>query len=264
MMSSRMITTLTLAAMLAFVAGIAQATTVGFVGAGNNNADIPVNYASNVAADGTGWTVSDGTGATPDVTLYWGGGHTTGTGWDWEAHNAASFQHIEALHAGGAWDAAAPPTTNAVVQLQDYRPNGAVELQFLPSAGIAVVVNSFDIGNATDQVGGTSADGPYGFDIALIRDSDAATVWSHSTPLWDVEVPGPPRVIREETVDVNYTGAPGESYTLTFTRTGTGNGQIYRSGLDNLSFSQIAIPEPTSLALVAVCGLGLLGVRSRR
>ena len=201
MMSSRMITTLTLLAMLAFVAGDALATTVGFVGAGNNNTDIPVGYASNVAADGAGWTVSDGSGATPDVALYWGGGGTNGTGWDWEAHNAVTFQHIEALNAGGTWDASAPPTTNAVAQLQDFRTNGALELQFSVPAGIAFVLNSFDIGNATDQV---AADGTYGFDIALVKDSDSSVVWTHSTPLWGMEAV--PRVSREESVTVGYTG----------------------------------------------------------
>lgn len=257
MMNRRILATLTLVAMVAFVAGDALATTVGFVGAGANNADIPVNYASNVAADGTGWTVSDGTGATPDVTLYWGGGGTGGTGWDWEAHNAATFAHVEALHAGGAWDALAPPTTNAVAQLQDYRNNGALEIQFLASAGSAVVVNSFDIGNAYDQV---AADGTYGFHIELVRDLDSSVVWSHDTPLWGVGGAG-----REESVTVGYSGALGESYTLTFARiadTDPGNLQVYRGGLDNLSFSQI--PEPTTLALVALCGLGLLTVGRRK
>jgi hypothetical protein len=264
MMNSRILATLTLVAMLAFVGSVAQATTVGFVGAAAVNADIPLNYASNVAAGGTGWTVSDGTGATPNIALYWGGGGTGGTGWDWEFHSATTFQHVEALHAGGAWDATNPPTTNAVVQLQDYRPNGALELQFLPAAGYGVKINSFDIGNATDQTSGTFADGPYGFVIDLIRDLDSAIVWTHTTPLWDVEVAGPPRTIREESVAVNYTGAIGQSYTMTFTRYGEGPGgmNIYRTGMDNLSFSQV-VPEPTSLALMALCGLGLLA-RNRR
>lgn len=256
-MKSRITIALTLLAVLAYAGGLAQATTVGFVGAaGGNNQDIPVDYASNVAADGTGWTVSDGTGATPDVALYWGGGHTTGTGWDWEYHTAATFEHIESLQAGGAWDAVGPPTANAVAQLQDYRNNGALEVQFLPSASVAVVVNSFDIGNAYDQI---AADGTYGFHIELVKDSDSSVVWSHDTPLWGVGTSG-----REESVTVGYTGDFGESYTLTFARladTDPGNLQVYRSALDNLSFSQIVIPEPTSVVLVALCGVGLIARR---
>lgn len=251
MKNCRIVATTALAVVVAFVAGETLATTIGFVGARTaNNLDILANYGSNVAADGTGWTVSDGTGATPDVTLYWGGGGTAGTGWDWEYHTAASFAVVESLHNGGAWDAANPTTTNAVAQLQDYLNNGAVELQFLAPAGIAVVLNSFDIGNASDQ---GATEGPYGFDIALIRDSDNAQVWSHSTPLFNAAT--------AESVAVNYTGTPGQSYTLTFTRIGGGNGVIYRSGLDNLSFSQI--PEPSTLALLALCSLGVLPISRR-
>ena len=248
---------LSAAALSVALAGSAQATTIGFVGAGSNNADIPVNYASNVAADGAGWTVSDGTGATPDIGLFWGAGGTTAQGWDWEAHSAGSFQYIEALNAGGAWDATNPPSTNAVAQTQGHVDGGALEIQFLPSAGAAVVVNSFDIGLAIDQ---TAADGTYGFHIELLDDSDSSVVWSHDTGLWAMGGAG-----REESVAVGYTGALGQSYTLTFARLADpndpGNGFVYRGGLDNLSFSQI--PEPTSLALMALCGLGVAAKRRR-
>ncbi|MCA9241336.1 MAG: PEP-CTERM sorting domain-containing protein [Planctomycetales bacterium] len=215
-----------------------------------------MNYASNVSADGAGWTVSDGTGATPDIALFWGSGGTTAQGWDWEAHNAATFEHIEALHAGGAWDAVAPPSTNAVAQTQGHADGGALEIQFLPAAAAAVVVNSFDIGNAYDQV---AADGVYGFHIELLDDSDDSVVWSHDTGMWGVGTSG-----REESVAVGYTGALGQSYTLTFARltdpNDPGNGFVYRGAIDNLSFSQT--PEPSALALLTIMGLGV--VRGRR
>lgn len=241
-----------LAAVAALVAGETFATTIGFVGArASNNLDILTNYGSNVAADGTGWTVSDGSGATPDVALYWGGGAAAGTGWDWEFHQAVTFGAVESLHNGGAWDAANPPTTNAVAQLQEDVPAGSVKLQFLPAAGVAVRLNSFDIGNASDQSNPT--EGPYGFNIALIRDSDSTQVWSHQTPLFNGN--------DAEPVSVGYTGALGQSYTLKFTRYGSGSGIIFRSGLDNVSFSQV--PEPSTLALVALCSFGLLPVSRR-
>lgn len=252
-MSNRILATLTFLAIGACVAGDTLATTVGFVGARTaNNLDILSNYASNIAADGPGWTVSDGTGATPDVTLNWGGGGSLGTGWDWEFHQAPTFAAVESLHNGGAWDAANPPTANAVAQLQEDVANGAVELQFLVPGGIAVVLNSFDIGNASDQT--NPPEGPYGFNIALIRDSDSTQVWSHQTPLFNGN--------DAQSVDVDYTGAPGESYTLTFTRYGQGSGIIFRSGLDNLSFSQV--PEPSTMVLVALSGLSLVSARRRR
>lgn len=256
-MNNRVIAALALVALVAFGAVDAQATTVGFVDAGSNNDDIPVNYASNVVADGAGWTVSDGTGATPNIGLFWGAGGTTAQGWDWEAHNAATFEYIEALNAGGAWDATNPPSTNAVAQTQGHAAGGALEILFSPSAGAAVIVNSFDIGNAYDQ---TAGDGTYGFHIELLDDSDSSVVWSHDTGLWGMGGSG-----REESVAVGYTGALGQSYTLTFARltdpADPGNGFVYRGAIDNLSFSQI--PEPTSLALLAICGLAAFATKRR-
>ena len=59
-------TALAAIALLAFLAGSVHATTVGFVGAASVNQDIPANYGSNILADGTGWTTTDGTGTTPN------------------------------------------------------------------------------------------------------------------------------------------------------------------------------------------------------
>ncbi|MCA9241338.1 MAG: PEP-CTERM sorting domain-containing protein [Planctomycetales bacterium] len=215
----------------------AQATTIGFVGAAGVNQDIPLDYGSNVTGDNTGWTTSDGSGATPDVSLYWGG-VPGGDSWDWEFHNAGTFQFLEAPHVGGAWDALNPPTSNAVVQLQSQS-GGQHELNFSVPSGITFILDSFDIGNATDQ---TAGEGPYGFDLALIRDSDSSQVWSHSTPEFNAG--------EQESVSVNFTGSPGEDYTLTFARHGQGNGVTWRSGLDNLRFSQTPGGITGSLRLV--------------
>ena len=224
-MSIHFKTTLAAITFLAFPAGTVQATTIGFVGAAGVNQNIPANYGSNIAANGAGWTVADGTGATPNIALDWG----NSTAWSWEFHNAESFAGIEALHAGGAWDAVAPD--NAVAQLQSAQPNGRLELNFSAIPGVQLVLNSLDIGNATDQ---TASEGPYGFDLALIKDSDSSVVWTHSTPEFNAG--------EQQSVAINYTGGAGEDYTLAFTRHGQGTGVTFRTGLDNLSFSQILSP----------------------
>lgn len=248
-------TALAMFAWLAYLAGNAEATTIGFVGAAGVNQDIPADYGSNIAADGIGWTVSDGTGATPNISLDWG----NSTRWTWEFHNAGTFDYIEALHTSGSWDAVAP--SNGVAQLQSDQPNGRLELGFSVIPGARLVLNSLDIGNATDQ---GAADGPYGFDITLIRQSDGATVWSHSTPLWDVEPDPPvtPRAPREESVAINYTGDLGEDYTLAFTRQGIGSGVTFRSGLDNLSFSEILTAAAPQFTLLVDRSTGAMSLKN--
>jgi hypothetical protein len=86
---------------------------------------------------------------------------------------------------------------NAVAQTQE----GPLETNFSVPVGVRFVLNSFDIGNATDQ---RDDEGPYGWDLSLVRDSDAAEVWSHSTASFG---PG-----EDESVVVNYMGGPGEDY----------------------------------------------------
>lgn len=230
-------------AVLGCLTGISHGTTIGFVGAAGVNQQIPGDYGSNAAADATGWTTSDGTGATPDVSLNW---PLPGTGGDsdWEFHSAGTFTPLENRTAGGAWDGG---PGNAVAQTQE----GPLEINFSVPAGVRFVLNSFDIGNATDQ---QDDEGPYGWDLSLVRDSDAAEVWSHTTASFG---PG-----EDESVVVNYMGGPGKDYTLNFVRGPGGNGVTYRSGIDNLSFSQI--PEPSTLALLAMCGLVVVVVQRRR
>ena len=187
---------------------ICQATTIGFVGSAAVNADIPVNYVSYAAGGGEGWTVLDGSGATPDIGLIWNLSSS-----DWEFHNAASFNFLESKTLGGGWDTNA---NNAVAQLQG--PNH-MEINFSVPTGVNLTLNSFDIGNATDGASMT-------FDICLVKDSDSSTNWSFSTG----------NLNAGDTVSVfaNATGDSGEDYTLCFDRTGGGAS----GGLDNLSFSQ--------------------------
>ena len=118
---------ITICVLIVFVclAGISQATTVGFVGAAGVNANIPVNYVSYAAGDGEGWTVLDGSGATPDIGLIWNSGDS-----DWEFHNSGNFGPVEDLHLGGGWDTNA---NDAITQLDGNE--GHLEIKFSVATG---------------------------------------------------------------------------------------------------------------------------------
>ena len=193
---------------------ICQATSIGFVGAAGVNADIPANYGSHSWGGGTGWSTSDGSGSTPDIGLLWTSGDS-----DWEFHNSGNFGPIEDLHLGGDWDT---NSSDAITQLDGN--GGHLEIKFSTVAGVAFILNSFDLGNALDQ-----GEDPYGFNITLTKDSDGSTNWSYTTALY---VAG-----SHETVTANATGDLGENYTLNFDRYPVGT-FTQRTGLDNLSFSQ--------------------------
>ena len=222
---------------LGYLVGTSYGSTIGFVGAAGVNANIPTTYGSNIAADGTGWTVSDGSGATPNIALEWSDGNDPG---DWEFHNAGSFTFLEANSTGGTWDA---NPGNAVCQLQ----SAPTFINFSVDAGQALVLNSVDVGHASDQI---ASHGTYGYILNLVRDSDSAMVWTGSSSV--VGAAGADVAeTAAETVAINYTGAVGEDYTLTFTRYDEGDpgsGSTAASGIDNLSFSQI--PEPATLGLL--------------
>jgi hypothetical protein len=59
-------------------------------------------------------------------------------------------------------------------------------------------------------------------------------------------------------------GDAGESYLLTFNRTSETYGSNGRHGIDNFSFSQIAVPEPSTAGLLGLAGLVTLMRRRRQ
>ncbi|RLF25792.1 MAG: hypothetical protein DRN14_07805, partial [Thermoplasmata archaeon] len=203
------------------------------VGAAAVNADIPADYGSYCGEDGQGWTVSDGTGATPDIGLSWNSG-----GSDWEFHNASTFAPVEDETVAGDWDAS---YANAVAQLQDGTVAGHLQIDFSVGPSNKLILDSFDIGNATDQ-----GEAAYGYNISIVKASDSSTGWTYSTALFtagDVEH-----------VVANFTGDLGENYTLNFDREPAGP-PTFRTGIDNLCFSQRPKPYTTEIGFVGAAAV---------
>lgn len=218
-------------AVLVALAGSSLATTITF--SGSSNADIPANYGSNITGDSAGFVTTDGTGATPHIGLTWAPLPNV-----WEFHNSSTF-------IDNGFDV-------AVGQL-DVDAQGGVfppdpTILFETDSGISLELHSLDIGNAVDQ---PTSEAAYAWTISLIRASDNATVFSHTTALMDAT----PYI---ESVPINYTGDPGEDYTLLFD---DGGANRVRSAIDNLSFSQI--PEPSTFVLLALGMVASFGLRRR-
>ncbi|MBK1883558.1 PEP-CTERM sorting domain-containing protein [Luteolibacter pohnpeiensis] len=229
------VTTLSLGLLLG-AASISSATIIGFSGF-NSNTAIPLDYASNATTDNTaeGYVVSNGT--TPNISLAWGGANATATDSSWDFHQATNFGDIEAQTAGDtSWDGVS--TAPRIGQL-DY---GNMAITFSADAGYALVLNSFDFGQ-TAQTSGTSS-----WTLSLTN-SSLAVVWTETIDFTNGQV---------YTISPNFVGEDGETYTLTFDRTDQSYDTNGRVAIDNLSFNQVAIPEPSVVALFALAGLGLL------
>lgn len=222
----------------------ASATTITFdiTPRPSNNTDLgPVTFGSYAAADGNGWTTSDGTGATPNIGLLWA--PTGGT-----VLNAPDIDILE-LHSAITFGGAG--FTVPVLQFDMDLSNHSVlpadpTIDFIVEGGYSLLLHSVQIGNATDQ-----NEDPYRWNLNLIRLSDSVTV--------DTKTTGYLSAGSLETVVFEYTGAPGESYRLLFDDEGANR---YRTAIDNVSFSQV--PEPSTLALLALGGLGFLARRLTR
>ncbi|MBK1883557.1 PEP-CTERM sorting domain-containing protein [Luteolibacter pohnpeiensis] len=232
------LTFLTLGLMLG-VASLANATIIGFSGLGDSNTAIGLNYASNASSDGTGYTVSNG--STSNIAVTWGGASASATDSSWDIHHSTWFTPIEGQTTGDStWDGVS--SSPDIAQL-DY---GNVTITFTVDSGYALVLNSFDFGQ-TAETSGTSS-----WTLSLTN-SSLTTVWSQTVDFTDGQV---------YTISPAFTGEDGETYTLTFNRTAESYSTNGRLALDNLSFNQVAIPEPSTVALFGLAGLGLL--RRRR
>ncbi len=118
-------------AVVAAIAGMtsAFATTLTFEGTGTN-VNLPADWASNAAADGTGWNVANG--ATLNVALTWS--HVGGTSPGWQFYNDSE------------WTGA---------QLNDfYATDRKFDLLFTPDAGFRVKLSSFVFDDYADYDAG--------------------------------------------------------------------------------------------------------------
>ena len=98
---------------------VAQATVITFTGE-ETNAQIPTNYASNVAVADTAWEITNG--ATPNVAL------------NWTAEEGTSLQR---------WDFYNDSEWPGVAQLNDFNQGTKYMIEFAPEEGYAVILDSF-------------------------------------------------------------------------------------------------------------------------
>ncbi|MBN1853989.1 MAG: PEP-CTERM sorting domain-containing protein [Pirellulales bacterium] len=191
---------------LGIVVGSVQATTITFNGAASgSNADIPANYGSRITGDSTGFVTTDGTGATGNVQLTW----SPSDYWDY--------------HTGAFWESLGTPVFVAQIDNANTAEDRTGTIRFTMDHGRTLVLNSLDIGHASDQT-----EDPYSWTIRVQRISDGAIVFNTTTAAL-----GPTDT---EHVTINFTGDPNEDYNLLFDDNYTS--LTRRGAIDNLSFSQ--------------------------
>ena len=196
----------------------ANATIVGINGIGDiSNVKLPTTFASNLSSDIGGATVSNG--ATPDIALTWA---LSGNGWE--------------RHSSDVWNALDPATgTPDIAQIDYDNSNGTDEptITFAAGAGVALQLNSLDIGHASDQ-----SEAAFAWTITITEDG-GPQVFSHTTAAMG---PGD-----TEAVVFNFTGRPGVDYILEF----DGADRTNRGALDNLSFNQVVPAADVPAAILA-------------
>ncbi len=214
---------------------ISHATIIGFGQLGGNNATVPADLASRATADGNGFVVTNG--ATPNITLTWDA--------NWDIHTFNGFADLENLTVGGGdWDNEGGIPRIAQLDVSSH------SIAFSADPEYVFVLNSFDLGHQPESAATSE------WNLTL-TDSNSAVVWSQSVTLDNTD-PSTALI----TITPNFTGAPGESYTLAFE--GVTVPFAGRHGIDNLSFNQVAVPEPGAIGLLGLAGGAFLARRRQR
>lgn len=164
---------------------------------------------------------------TPDITLSW----TTADGGQWQAYNGWP-NGGQVYQVDGNYGAATKPVFNVV---------------FTPAVGFNVLLTSVTL---NDWVGGGN---PATTTINWSVTGSISGLLGSATNLLIPDASA-------STLNLPFQGIGGE--TLTFTITPQAGAGSYFA-IDNLSFDQVAVPEPSG-ALLAATGLGALALRRRR
>jgi hypothetical protein len=209
---------------------LANATIVGFGQLGGSNTTVPGALASFATADGAGFVVANG--ITPNIGLVWDA--------NWDIHTSAQFTGLENQTAGGGdWD------NEGGVPRVGQLDTGVHSIVFNVDDGFALALNSFDFAHTPETAGTTEW-------TVTLSDAFLNVVWQQVVPFTNGEA---------FTIAPNFVGAPGEDYTLVFSRNFTSYPAEGRHGIDNLSFNQV--PEPATAGLASIAGLMLLARRRR-
>lgn len=209
--------------------------TPGSNGISGTNTQLPTDFASFVDLEAPGNPVFatsagvEGVVGTPNIGLSWSATNI-GTRPGWEFHSW-----------GGA---GATNTDGGVLQIDGTQVASTFSITFTPnSPAVGVIINGFNF------VGDTNNGQDYQYLVEVVDLSDDSIAESITTTVWQTNTSLNPTNSATwagaPAVEVDFTGADGQSYRLDITRV-AGNGTAGQGdmAIDNLSFDQTSLPLP--------------------